>query len=408
MTRTTCSGAPSGRRRALALAAISAMLMGGCSMEPEAAPEPEPFVFRSLDLRQNDEEGRPAWDLRSPEARYEIDERRAEARDPEGTLYNDGRPSFRISAQRGTVINDGETVILNGDVRIRMLGDEPLLILAPEVIWEPGEERMRIERDPVAIDGQSRLRATRARFQVDEQMLQLIGEARLEHWPDREESAPPIDADTGDAVIDIRTGEVRWNLESGALTAKGPVNGERRREEETEPQTLVASALSGNSREGYIDLMAPVRVEDPAEEAWMDGGQARWRFTERELTSPNSFRSQIGAISIQGRGYRIEESKTLVIVESDCDLSQPGERLRAERCRWDWEKNRLLAEGAVELRRDANDQVTRAQRLEGRMGDDGRATFSTPGGRVLSELTVTEGEEPGGRDQPRSAPPVDF
>jgi len=388
------------------------VLLTGCTTEPAPDEGAEPLVFRSLDLSQNDDEGNPAWDLSSPEARYEIGERRVLARDPRGTLYNDGKPRYRISARKGTVIDDGEKVVLSGDVRICMVGDDPFIILAPEVVWLPGEERMLIDRKPVAIDRQSRLSATSARFQVADQTLRLLGKAKLERWHEPDGDRLPIGPTSTNPQVRLLTGPVSWDLDSGELRAKGPVRGQRR-QPDSAPQTFRASSLEGNSIEGYIDLLAPMRVEDPVEEGWMEGGQARWRFSDQQLSSPAAFRAHIGDMTILGRGYRIEEKETVVVIENGCDLKQPGEWLQANRCRWDWANNTLLAEGAVQLRREAKAQITSAQQLEGRISKNGRATFSTPGGRVRSEFTVPSWKDSQDRtgstaSQAGSAPPVEF
>ncbi|MFM7266846.1 MAG: hypothetical protein ACKOZW_14910, partial [Cyanobium sp.] len=61
-------------RLPLVLVAVLALpSLAGCVRRP--APREEgslPFVFRSLNLRQQDRQGRPAWELTSPEARYDL------------------------------------------------------------------------------------------------------------------------------------------------------------------------------------------------------------------------------------------------------------------------------------------------------------------------------------------------
>jgi hypothetical protein len=396
--------------------ALTPVLSGCGGGDGGGEDTPDPFVFRRLDLRQNDPEGRPAWDLKSPEARYSADTRRVEARSPSGTIYDGGEPRFEVSARQGTVLNDGERIILSGAVRIRRLGDRPLLILAPEIVWIPGEDRMEIARDPLALDRDSRLKAESARFLVSEERLELRGRPTLERWQDRE-GDDPITPESTDPEVVVETGPVAWTLSDGALQAKGPVRGVRQvGEEERPPQTLRASALRGNTREGYVDLMAPVQVVDPGEKATMEGVAARWQFREQVLSSAGPFQARIGATTIRGRGYRVVVPDSQVRIQADCDLTQPGERLQARSCLWNWEKSTLLARGSVRLRRKENDQLTTAEELQGRIGDDGRAEFRTPGGRVNSRLRVPRKEErpeprgqgSGDGERPSGPAPVEF
>ena len=88
-----------------------AMGLAGCTSAPRPQPPEEPFVFRALDLRQRDALGAPAWQLISPEARYDIVRQLAQARQPRGTIYKQGKPHITVRALSGTVIGDGTTVI---------------------------------------------------------------------------------------------------------------------------------------------------------------------------------------------------------------------------------------------------------------------------------------------------------
>ena len=108
-----------------------------------------------------------------------------------------------------------------------------------------------------------------------------------------------------------------------------------------------------------------------------------------------------------GDGFRINLDTSTVSVPSGCRFSQPGEELRANQCRWNWMSNRVSAQGGVELKRSSNQQVTRSERMEGTVGDQGTVTFSSPGGIVQSELTIKDAS---GSDQERRRPssPVSF
>ena len=77
----------------LLLAALFALpALAGCQRRP---PPPEegsmPFVFRSLNLRQQDRQGQPAWELTSPEARYDLRRRVAQAQQPQGVIDQKGK-----------------------------------------------------------------------------------------------------------------------------------------------------------------------------------------------------------------------------------------------------------------------------------------------------------------------------
>ncbi len=371
----------------LALLALLPLQLAGCSRPPRPPEEPKPFEFRSLNLRQQDAKGRPAWELISPEARYDTRSRVARAKQPRGVIYSAGKPQYRISAISGTVINDGEVIQLEGGVRIQIVGSRPAVISGDRVRWTPRRQLIEIDRRPVATERSSRISAGTARFLLDRDKLELRGPTRLQQ-----------------PELDLRVSQADWYPGSGVLQAAGPVRGERRpKDDKRRVQTLTASALEGNTRDEVIDALAPVLFVDPAAKAVLRTQRTRWNARDGRLSTDLPFDGRVDRLEVQGGSLVALLGDSTVLVPSDCRVRQPGERLRARECRWNWKTQAIEASGDVLLERDANRQITRSQRLTGRLGARGLADFTTPGGRVESQLTV-----PPPSDRPRSRAPVSF
>ncbi|MBL6881195.1 MAG: LPS export ABC transporter periplasmic protein LptC, partial [Synechococcus sp. BS30m-G31] len=129
-------------------------LISSCESQPAVQEKKQgstPFVFRSLDLKQRRPDGVRDWELTSPEARYNTAARTVRARSPKGILYFEDKPSFMISAEHATVVNDGELVVLEGTVRLKRLGKSPLLIQGDRLIWRPALSTMVINQRPSAL-----------------------------------------------------------------------------------------------------------------------------------------------------------------------------------------------------------------------------------------------------------------
>ena len=348
-------------------------LLAGCQA-PATKDEPaQPFVFRSLNLRQKDPSGRPLWEISSPEARYDLSRRVAQARDLRGIIYAKGKPSYTITASSGTVINDGEVVQLEGPTQLQRLGPKPLVVTATRVRWYPRQERMEIDRSPRASQGDLRLTARRARFWIQQDKLELRGQPLLER--------------SSDGTWTLALSSADWFLGTGQLVGRGPVRGER---ELTGSglQSLTSPSLTGNSLRQVIDLQAPVQVLDPGRKARLDARATRLELTQERISSPHPFWAQLDQSRLSGQGFEaLGASQTLVIPKA-CRLQQPTDSLVANRCTWNWQTNLVTAQGAVELRRSAFQQVTRAQRLQGVATKQGQVVFSSPGSRVESRLTL--------------------
>jgi LPS export ABC transporter protein LptC len=380
------------------------LLLAGCDSNPQAGDaEAPPFVFRSLELRQKRADGQRDWDLISPEARYEFNRRLVRASRPEGILYRNDQPSFRISAERATVVNDGELVLLEGQVQLQQLQGQKVLIKGDRLRWTPSTSLLVMEQRPEAIDDLTHIKASKATLNQLSEDLTLLGTVQLERWSQPE--AGIASAKRAETVV--RSQKAAWNLGSGGLKAKGPILGQRFNQKRTVLQELKAQRLEGNTQQGFIDLIGPVNVVAPQSEGRLEASTTRWLFSDDTLVSASPFRASMKTSDLVGDGFRINMDKSTVSVPSGCRFSQPGEELRANQCRWNWMSNRVSAQGGVELKRASNQQVTRSERLEGTVGDQGTVTFSSPGGFVQSELTIKDAS---GSDQERRRPssPVSF
>jgi len=379
-----------GAAKAAALPLAAALLLLGCQQDQQPEAAAPPFLFRALELRQKGPDGQPAWEITSPEARYDLGRKLAQARELRGLIYAKGKPLYRVSATRGVVLNDGEVVQLEGPTTVERLGNNPLVITALQVRWYPQQGRMLLDRQPTARQQRLQLTARQAMFDFNDDRLTLSGQ--------------PLLIDRGEPQIRLQLKRLQWWAESGDLIGDGPVQGERI-EPSIRRQTLTSPALAGNSLRQEIVLAAPVRLVDASQQAELRAQATRLDLKRNTVSSGLPFEGRRGAITIRGQGFSLLNGTNTAIIPRGCELQQPGDQLTAERCSWNWRTNRVEASGGVELRRRDQGQITRAERLDGLASKDGNVVFSQPGGRVTTQLQLPAGQRPGSRSQ-RSRPPV--
>ena len=383
-------------RNGLGLLVLVLTLMG-CTPRRQAADDDGnlPFVFRSLNLQQADDKGRPSWKMTSPEARYDLQRRVAEALEPRGVIYRQGDPVYRLSASTATVLNDGELILLEGRIRIEKVGRDPVLITASRVRWFPDRATMDIDRHPRAIDPYNRLVARYARFLIDEKQLELRGSPKLQRWSDRVNPLTHPGRRAPEMVV--RATKANWQPDGGELAASGPILATRRSagaRKGRSPQTLIATGLQGNTVEQKYRLKGPVNLQDPAEKADLQAQDLFIDVGAERIRSDQPFRGHRGTLRVAGRSLLLEGSRETVVIPSGCALNRPGESLSARSCSWNWDTQAVRADGSVELLRQSNNQITRGERMRGQLGDQGRIDITAPGSQVFSQFAVPRRSRP--------------
>lgn len=373
--------------------AVSLLLLVGCQSSREAKNNDEtpPFVFRSLDLRQQDRLGRPAWELTSPEARYDLRRRIARAESPKGVIHANGKPLYRLQADSGTVISDGQAILLEGHLRVERLSQPAVLIRAARARWLPRQKLLLVDRSPEVYDHRGRLRADRARFRFDTDTLELSGAPRLDRWskPFNPLSTLPKDS----PEITVQVSSLTWKPGTGALDAEGPVLGERRvagAAPGSLPQRLSAERLQGNTQSQAYTLLGAVHFEDPAQADQLDTRDVQLDLANQAAETALPFSLVHGGLKATGTGLKVFLKDSLAVIAAQCHVEQSGERLDAQRCQWNWRSGAVEAHGSVLLQRQANRQNSRAEHLVGDLGQAGSITLSAPGARVVSRFQVPQ------------------
>ncbi|MFM7314156.1 MAG: LPS export ABC transporter periplasmic protein LptC [Cyanobium sp.] len=384
-------------RRLVSAFAVIGLLLPACGTRQTQGGDAgsPPFVFRSLNLRQQNVLGSPTWSLTSPEARYDMRRQVAQAERPSGVIYRRGKEAFRLSALSGTVLNEGQVVILEGRIRVEQLGSRPLLIRAERARWYPRRNLLEMDRHPEAADASNRIRSRRGRYAFDTNLLTLSESPRLEHWTTRND--PFVNRDRGAPETVLHVQEASWNTEGGDLRTKGGVRADRQvpgRSQGTPPQRITASRLEGNTVRQEFWLRGPVRFVDPFDGSELQAGDVRFDLRAQTASSASPFSGQRADLRASGLRFSADAAGHWLTIGDGCLLTRSGDSLQADSCSWNWESQEVSALGDVQLRRQEHQQYSRGGRLTGRLSRDGHLTLSNPGGRVISRLHLPQGPRP--------------
>jgi LPS export ABC transporter protein LptC len=372
--------------RWFAIIISSGCLLASCASKPATQNQNQsstPFVFKSLDLKQRRPDGVRDWELTSPEARYNTAARTVRAKIPKGILYFEDKPSFMISAEHATVLNDGELVVLEGTIRLKRLGAEPLLIQGDRLIWRPALSTMVINQRPVALNRNSRIISNSLIFQQQSGQLLFSGPTKLSRWEKNYSS-------TLNPQTVITAGNSRWNLNTGIIAAVGPILAYQDNGRE-----LTAASIQGNTKNNFLDLKAPVQFKLEQDDAIVNAGETRWNFERDELSSKAPVSASLPKGDVSGIGFIIDIRNNLLTISNSCEVAQLDKNLRAKSCTWDWGKDLLTAAGNVNLKESKTGQVQRAEQIDGALNQDGSIRFSPARDRVKTQIKLNTGKSNG-------------
>ena len=372
--------------RWIAIIISSGCLLASCASKPATQNQNQsstPFIFKSLDLKQRRPDGVRDWELTSPEARYNTAARTVRAKIPKGILYFEDKPSFMISAEHATVLNDGELVVLEGTIRLKRLGAEPLLIQGDRLIWRPALSTMVINQRPVALNRNSRIISNSLIFQQQSGQLLFSGPTKLSRWEKNYSS-------TLNPQTVITAGNSRWNLNTGIIAAVGPILAYQDNGRE-----LTAASIQGNTKNNFLDLKAPVQFKLEQDDAIVNAGETRWNFERDELSSKAPVSASLPKGDVSGVGFIIDIRNNLLTISNSCEVAQLDKNLRAKSCTWDWGKDLLTAAGNVNLKESKTGQVQRAEQIDGALNQDGSIRFSPARDRVKTQIKFNTGKSNG-------------
>ena len=371
------------KRKWITAVISTTFLISSCESQPAIQEKNQgstPFVFRSLDLKQRRPDGVRDWELTSPEARYNTAARTVRARSPKGILYFEDKPSFMISAEHATVVNDGELVVLEGTVRLKRLGTSPLLIQGDRLIWRPALSTMVINQRPSALNRNSKLVSNSLTFQQDSGQLLFTGPTKLSRWEKNYSS-------TIDPQTLITAGHGKWNLNSGTIAAVGPIIANQ-----SNGRQLTAVSMQGNTTKNYLDLKAPVQFKLEDDKAVVDAGETRWDFEQNQLSSKAPVSASLTKGEVHGVGFIIDIPGNTLTISNSCKVAQPDKNLSANRCSWNWKNDLLTAAGRVNLKESGSDKVKRADQMQGEFNPDGSIRFSPSQNRVTTQIKLESGK----------------
>ena len=160
---------------------IAMLGIGSCRAPKKPQPSPTPTTtiepkleLENLSFEQVDKQGKPLWKVRAKQGVYTPDRKRAKVTNLDGELYQDGKIIMRIAAKTGEVQQEGEKVILRGDVVTKETRNN-LILTGQEVQWLPKADLLIIRDRVQANQPKFQVNANEGKYLTRKQQMDLSG-----------------------------------------------------------------------------------------------------------------------------------------------------------------------------------------------------------------------------------------
>ncbi|NJL58096.1 LPS export ABC transporter periplasmic protein LptC [bacterium] len=215
--------APLSRSVALSLVVITLLSgLSGCRRSNRAADRlaedssavqnlESNLTFNNITLNQADDQGQTLWKIEADQATYSQDQQVARVENPEGELFQDGKAVFQVSAQSGEVQQDGEKVVLNGEIVAKDLRDG-MVLRGNQLEWLPQEDLLIVREGLNVTHPQLRVSATEARAYSRERRVELLGK---------------IVATARDPALRLNAEQLVWRLQDQIVVSDRRIQVER-------------------------------------------------------------------------------------------------------------------------------------------------------------------------------------
>lgn len=360
--------------------AIASLGLGAVSCRDRATPEAESdeevsepernLTFDNITLEQSGEGGEVVWRMTADKAVYSQDRQSADVEKPSGDFLRDGEPTLKVQAETGKVLDDGERIILEGNV-IATDVESGAVLRGDEMEWRTGEDLVIVRNNVIGTHPDFSIAADEAQASIEEQQIEVSGN---------------VVAVSKEDDIQLAAEHLIWFLDDERLVSDRPL-----RIQQMEGRRVTGRASSDRAE---FDMAAQVaRLEENAVVIAQDppirveGDALQWNLENNTVRASQRFtvvhrQEQVTMTADQGQGNL--ETQVFRMNGNVIVVAQQNQgRLTSNQLTWTIPTQEILAEGSVVYRQAEPEFNLRGEVAEGKLENQ---TIVVSGGRVVTEF----------------------
>ena len=304
---------------------------------PTPTPQSEALIFNDITLEQVDPEGKKVWELEAETVTYAPETQLALVDKPTGLLFEEGKPTYRVSATSGEVDESTPTIILRGTVVLEALIDQGVL-KGDQLTWKPEEEIFILEGNLTGTYEDIKFTGQRGELQNQIKTLTVTGK---------------VVADLQDSDARLKTEALTWDMNQERVQGILPVVLEHY---EADKPDQVIDRATGDGITALIPqqrfTLSPNAIVTLGESQLAIRSQSlTWDAIEERVESPGSVtvvRSTDG-LEVKGNSGNFELKTQIATLVGAIEAWNPKQaaRLWGDRLVWELKNDRVEATGVV-------------------------------------------------------------
>ncbi|BAU15562.1 hypothetical protein LEP3755_61210 [Leptolyngbya sp. NIES-3755] len=332
------------------------------------------LTFNNVTLEQANEKGQLWWRVTAKQAVYAKDQKNATVQEPRGELFQDGKPVFKIEAQRSEIQQDGKSIVLKGQITAIDVRDNSVL-KGNELEWRPTEDVLIIRNG----------------FNGDHKQVQLAAkEGRFLTRARRVEVAGQVVAQVKEPSLQMRGERLTWRIQDQKINSDRPIQVDRYENKQVTDR--------GSADQSEVDLKAKIvtlrqnaRIALKQSNTQISGNALAWNIDQKTLSASEP-------ITIVNSAQQV----TLTANQGDMQIDQQvanlsgnvrgvGEknqsRLSADRVRWFLATQQFEANGNVSYQQNNPPFSIAGPQASGQLDTQQVAVKGNEDGRVELQIT---------------------
>jgi LPS export ABC transporter protein LptC len=319
---------------------IAILGIGGCRPTTKPQPSPMPSAIEAkleldnLSFEQVDKQGKPWWKVRAQHGVYTPDRKRAKVTNLNGDLYQDGKIILHVTARTGEVEQEGEKVILRGDVIAKETRNN-LILIGQEVEWQPKADLLTIRDRVQANQPKFQANANEGKYLSRKQQMDLSGK---------------ITAFSIDPRLAMQTEHLIW------LVKDQKVIGDRSTQIQRYQNNQITAQVTANGFATALDLkiinlQGNVQLNATKPLIQVNGESFAWNLDKEIVTAdrPLTIVHQKEAVTFNADGGELNLKGSIATLTGNARgvATRNQSKLRADRLVWEITSQQLVGTGNV-------------------------------------------------------------